>query len=283
MALKKNTLTEFIADFHQTLSLVNFTASSNDASSRRDIARVQRALNSGFAQSLMTGAAVIGSDVYEPDPAKAKLVSYGGKIIKGPDTLLLLEESNSQNQSNAIVDLHEAMEMFVRCITATFLYAKRGQIPINQKDRRAVATRYGKKAAKKNTLPYFKQLTSVLASRNCSQLFVLLFKYTSNLRARVAKGYFGDYYEIHLAVEFIRHSKTHANGKINLESLAGLPNNSQAIIRSCVRKSVMHGDVRILPTSKAVKDLISREAEFSQILYDELAREMNMQLDYKPS
>lgn len=283
MALKKNTLTACVAEFHQTLSLVNFTASSNDASSRRDITRAQRVLNSGNAQSLMTGAAVVGCDVYQPDPSKTTAVSYGGKLIKGPDTLLLLEESNSQNQSNAMVDAHEAMEMFVKCITATFLFGKRGQIPINQKDRRAVATRFGNKAAEENTLPYFKQLTSVLASRNCNPLFTLLFKYTSNLRTRVAKGHFGDHCEIHLAVEFIRHSKTHANGKINMESLAGLPKQTQAIIHSCVKKSIVHSDARILPTSKAVKDLISREAEFAQILYDELTQELNMQLDYIPS
>lgn len=283
MALKRNTLTECVAEFHQTLSLVNFTASSNDAASRRDIARAQQLLNGGNARSLMTGAAVVGCDVYEPDPTKTTAVHYGGKLIKGTDTLLLLEESNSQNQSNAMVDAHEAMETFVKCITATFLYAKRGQIPINQKDRRAVASRYGKKAAKENTLPYCRQLTNVLASRNCSPLFTLLFKYTSNLQARVARGHFGDHYEIHLAVEFIRHSKTHANGRINLESLAGLPKRTQAIIRSCVKKSIVHGDGRILPTSKAIKDLISREAEFAQILYDELTQELNMQLDYKPS
>ena len=283
MALKKNSLTPCVATFHQTLSLVNFTASSNDASSRRDIARVQKVLTSGNANSLMTGAAVVGCDIYEQDPEKTTAVHFGGKLIKGPDTLKLLEESNSQNQSNALVDAHEAMEDFVKCITSNFLFAKRGQIPINQKERRAVSTRFGKKAAAENTLPYFKQVTAVIASRNCDQLFATLFKYAKNLRPRVTNGHYGDYYEIHLAVEFIRHSKTHANGRFNVEALERLPKQTQAIVGSCVKASIIHSDDRILPTSQAVKGLISREAEFAQILYDELTQELEMQLDYKPT
>ena len=283
MAKKKNTLKADIQQLHRALALANFAASSSQASSKRDKQRIQKIIQTGNKAALNTMAALVGYDTYELDPAKTTAISYGGAFIKGNETLDLLDETNASAQASAIVDSHEAMEAFVKNIAAKFMYAKRGQIPINQKDRKTAQRRSGKGAAKENTPQYFEQIVSVLAARNCSPLFDILFNHVKNLRDRVAKGHFGDHHEIHRAVEFIRHCKTHGNGRFDPGALKKQPQHTQKIVSSCVGSSVIHRDNRILPSHKATHDLVAREAEYGQILYDALTTAMNMELDYRPN
>lgn len=283
MAKKKNTLTADIQQLHRALALANFAASSSEASTKREKQRVQKIADAGNKTALITMAALVGCDTYEPDPKKTTAISYGGALIKGEETLSLLDESNASAQSNAIVDAHEALEAFFKNVTAIFMYANRGKIPVNQTDRRMMQRRFGKQAAQENTPLYFRQIVAVLASRNCSPLFEILFKYIDGLRDRVAKGHYGDHHDIHRAVEFIRHSKTHANGRFDPDELKKQPTHTQKIVASCVADSVIHRDKRILPSHKAVHDMLAREAEYCQILYDALSSAMNMELDYQPT
>jgi len=283
MAKKKNTLTPDVHQLHRALALANFAASSSEASTKREKQRVQKIADAGNKAALITMAALVGCDTYEPDPSKTTAISYGGALIKGDETLSLLDESNASAQANAIVNSHEAMEAFVKRVTAKFMFANRGLIPINQIDRRKMQGRFGKGAAKENTPQYFEQIVQVLASRNCAPLFAILFKHITGLRTRVANGHFGDHHDIHMAVEFIRHSKTHANGTFDSEELKKQPKHTQQIVVSCVGDSVIHRDKRILPSHKAVHDMLAREAEYCQILYDVITAAMNMELDYRPN
>lgn len=283
MAKKKNTLTPDIEQLHRALALAHFAASSSEASAKREKQRVQKTVDAGNKAVLITMAALVGCDTYEPDATKTSAVSYGGALITGPETLALLDESNASAQANALVDAHEAMEAFVKRVTSTFMYARRGQIPVNQTDRRMMQRRFGKKAAQENTPAYFRQIVATLASRNCDALFAIAFKHVAGLGDRVAKGHFGDHHEIHRAVEFIRHSKTHANGRFDPEELKKQPRHTQKVVTSCVGPSVIHRDDRILPCHKAVRDLLAREAEYGQILYDALSTAMSMELDYHPN
>lgn len=282
MAKKSNTLTPDVQELHRALALANFAASSSEASAKRDKQRIQRIIDAGNTGALITMAALVGTDTYEPDPTKTTAVSYGGTLIKGQETLALVDESNASAQAGALVDAHEAMELFVKSITAKFMYVNRGQIPVNQRDRRMAQLRFGTKASKENTPQYFQQIVAVLASRNCDSLFAILFKHVNGLLTRVANGHFGNYHEIHNAVEFIRHSKTHANGRFNPDELKKQAKHTQKIVLSCVGQSVIHRDQRILPSHKAASALMAREAEYSQILYDALSSALNMNLDYQP-
>jgi hypothetical protein len=283
MAKKTNTLTPHVQALHRALALSNFAASSSEASTKREKQRVQAVIDGGNKAALITMAALIGCDTYEPDPKKTTAVAYGGQLIKGEETLLLLDESNASAQANALVDAHEAMEVFVKAITAQFMYAFRGQIPVYQEDRRMMQRRFGKQAAAENTPQYFEQLVHVLAWRNCAPLFDILFKRIDGLSERVTKGHFGSYHEIHKAVEFVRHCKTHGNGRFNRDDLKKQPKHTIAIVESCIEKSVIHGDERILPSHKAAHDLLASEADYGQILYDAMSNGMDMELDYKPS
>jgi hypothetical protein len=283
MAKKKNTLTLDVQNVHRSFAMANFAAGAADSSATRDKRNVQRRIDAGGANTLITMRALVGVDTYEPDPKLTSAISYGGAMIRGEETLSLLDESNASAQANALVDAHEAMERFVKSVTAKLMYSKRGNIPVNQNDRHAAENRFGKKAAKENTPQYFEQIVAVVASRNCDPLFRLLKKHVNTLDERTKNGHYGNYAEIHRAVEFIRHSKTHGNGRFNPTELAKLPTHSQEIVKAFVRRSVMHNDNRILPTHDEVSDLLKREAEFCQIIYDAVSNEMDMLIDYKPN
>jgi len=283
MAKKKNTLTDHVQRLHRALALANFAASSADASAKREKQRVQRIIDAGKEHALITMSALAGCDTYEPDPQKTTAVRYGAQLIRGHETLLLLDESNASSQAYVLVDAHEAMEEFVKAITAKYMYVHRGQIPVNQDDRRMMQRRFGKGAAAENTPTYFEQVVHVLAWRNCAPLFKILFKHVKGLAARVGNGHFGNYHDIHKAVEFIRHAKAHGNGRFDASELKKHPQLTVRIVESCIRRSVIHGDDRILPATNVTQDLLAREADYGQILYDALSNDMNLNIDYQPS
>lgn len=283
MAKKNNTLTEHAQQLHRALALANFGASTSESSTKREKSQVQKIIDKGNEKRLVTMSALLGCDTREPDPQKTTAVAYGAHLIKGEQTLGLLDEANATSQASALVDAHEAMESFLKAIAATYMYQYRGQIPVNQKDRRMMQRRFGNRSAAENTPIYFGQVVQVIASRNCDSLFKMLFKRVNGLAERVENGHYGNYHEIHKSVEFIRHAKTHSNGRFDSDDLAKLPKHTRQIVESCIQRSVIHSDDRILPTHKVAHHLLAREADFGQILYDALSNDMNMKIDYQPS
>jgi len=280
VAKKKNTLTKHVQEVHRTLASANFVAFASDTAAGRDRQQMQTWIDAGNGDRMILGAAVMGRDTYG-DPFAA--INYGAQNVTLGDTIQLIDEANAIAQADAIANGFEAMEAFVKNVTAEYLYGKRGQIPILQKVRQRAKNQFGKKAAAENTKPYFRQIVHVLAGRNCDPLFKILFKDVDGLRDRVATWRFGDLHEIHQAVEAIRHCKAHVNGRYDQDNFKSYPVSVQRFLRSCAKKSMIHGDARVMPTHKDASWLLTREAEYSQILYDALSTELGMKLDYKPN
>jgi hypothetical protein len=283
MAKKTNTLTDDVQNVHRSIAMANFAAGAAESSTTRDKAAVQKQIDAGKENLLITLKALVGIDIYEPDPKKTSAITYGGALIKGKETPSLLDEANASAQSNAIVNAHEAMERFIKAVASKFMYAKRKIVPVHKNDKKKAKNRFGKKLAAESTPQYFEQIVGQIASRNCHELFKMLNKYVSELESRSTKGHYGNYADIHDAVEFIRHSHTHSNGRFDENDLTDHPAQSQKIIKACVRRSVIHKDDRILPTHDQVSKLLAREAEFCQIIYDAISNELDMSVDYTPN
>ena len=283
MAKQANTLTEDVRELHRKLALANFSAFTAEGAAKRDLRQARQLAERGRANQLITMAALVGIDTHQPDPADVFAVTYGAEMVRGRDAISVVEETNGNAQSDAIANAFEAMERFVADISAKYLYARRGHIPIHKNVKKRAKSRFGKKAAEKNTPLYFEQIVAQLSSRNCDDLFKILFKHSEGLRERIENYHFGDLHDIHAAVEHIRHRKTHANGRYDAEKSESLALQTRRIIQSLIRESVIHGDDRILPDYDQAKDLLAREAEYGQILYEHLSDELKMRIDYCPT
>lgn len=279
MAKKKNTLTPYVQALHRALSIANYAAFAADGAANRDTGRAQKLISDGKGNWLLTFAALAGQDIYSEEPSS---IAYGGGGVKGSDVPLLIQESITASQLNALENAYEAMDTFVKLVSGDFLYGKRGDVPILQKWRQQMRKRFGKGAAAENTPQYCHQIARTLAGHNCTPLFDLLFDHVSTLRERVAATRYGDLHDIHLAIEGVRHCSTHANGLYLEEDYVRLPKMSRVIIESLVRDSFIHKDKRILPAHNEVSNLLGREAEYGQLIYDGVSNALAMEVDYMP-
>ncbi len=279
MAKKGNTLTKHVQQAHRALVLANFMAHHSEGAARRDQTQFEKAINAGYTKNLITGAAVGALNIYAEQFACA---GYGGVGFQGKELLTLINEANAMTQANAIANAYEVFEKFVRQVAVEYLYVRRGIVPIPNKDKQRMKKRFGNKTASENTKPWFCQLVKIRSRQNCQPLFKILFKQIPRLRDRVVNSYFGNLHSIHQAVETIRHCKTHANGRHNPDRFSKLPDDVQDIVGPCIKRSFLHQTQWILPSRKQSSDFIAREAEYAQILYDQLTRELGMKLDYTP-
>jgi len=280
MGKKGNRLTGHVKTVHRDLGHTLFIAFRNDRTAESQVTLVRRAIDSGRNMWLVTGCSIAALDIYAENP---EWVAYSGEGVRGKDMLKLLDEANCMVQAAALVSVYEAMERYLKAVAVEYLYVKRGTVPILNKYEKRLTKRFGKKAERENTKPWFRQMVSVLAWQNCQPLLKLLFKHVEGLRDRVNSFYTGDLEATHQTVEFIRHLTTHINGRYDEEQAKKLPKQALKQLTGCVKKSFLHAGERwILPAHKTVSWFISRETEFAQVIYDSLTKELGMKLDYTP-
>jgi hypothetical protein len=279
MAKKANILTPHIREVHHALALANFLAYRAETAAKRDISLIQRALTTGRGDILLIGATVAGLDIYANQP---EWVPYGGVMVKGKEQIGLISEANGMTQADVVATAYEAVERFVKQISVEYLYCMRGKIPIANNQKKRVARQFGKKVKPENTKPWFEQLVHVLAWQNCTPLFDLLFKHVPGLRGRIGNFAMGDLHVNHQAVEFIRHAKTHMNGRFDQTRFEKLSEGVKKRASLGIRKSFLHGVSWFLPAHNHVEGFVAREAEYAQLLYDALTHQLGMLLDWTP-
>lgn len=279
MAKKGNTLTKHVEAAHHALGMVNFQSIHAEQSATRQIQRLKSAIGAGNSSLLITSSSVAGIDIYAPQPES---VAYSGTTVKGGDLIHLVNETNSMTQADAVTTAYEVMEAYVKKLTAEFLYCQRGKIAIANKQKQRVRAQFGKKAEPENTKPFFRQLVGVLAWQNAQPLFDLLFKEVKGLEARVSGFRMGNLHVAHQAVEAIRHCKTHANGRYDIDRFTRLAPEVQNRLGGFIRKSFLHDALWYLPTNAQTRALIAREAEYAQVLYDSVSRELGMKIEWTP-
>lgn len=280
MAKKGNTLTRHVRDAHHALGLANFIAFRAHVSAGREVRRIEKGINAGNGDFLITGASVAGCDIYADPP---QWVFYGGKLVKGEEQIELINEADGMVQADALVTAYEVMEQFVKKLTVEYLYCKRGSIPIENKWKQRTLRHFGRnKITPQNTKPWFEQVVGVLAAQNTQPLFAMLFKRIAGLHERIASFPMGDPHVTHRAVEFIRHCKTHANGRYDPNRLTSMLPEVQKQVAPCIRKSFLNATDWILPSHDEAREFIAREAEYAQLLYDTITRDLSMELEWTP-
>jgi len=279
VAKKGNTLTEHVKAVHWALGMVNFQSIHAEQSAHREVTRLKGAVTAGNVNLLLTSSSIVGIDIYAKEP---EAVAYSGNMVKGEELIDLVNETNSMTQADALTTAYEVMEDYVKKLTTEFLYCRRGEIPIANKQKQRVRSQFGKKAEPENTKPFFRQLVGVLAWQSAQPLFDLLFKHVDGLEGRVAGFPMGSLHISHQAIEAIRHCKTHANGRYDADRFNKLPKLVQLRVAACIRTSFLHNARWYLPTNNQTRGLIAREAEYAQLLYDSVARELGMNVEWTP-
>jgi len=249
---------------------------------KRDAQRTTKIISEGKGNAILSGALLVGVGIDKSATQGVRAVAFGGGLYKQKDAIAAIEENCYQMQASCIAEGFEAVESYVKAVTSAFLYSKRQEGILKNKNRKTIATRIGDKLEKENTPQYFDQAVGVLASRNCERLFKILFKEVSTLKQAIEAHPY-PILAIHEAVEFIRHSKSHANGRVNADRFEELSKTAAAIVKSLIHSSIIHSDKRILPNQKEASDLLAREAEYCQIIYEAVSSDLNMKIDHKPS
>lgn len=280
MAKKANTLTVYVKRVHDALCLANFMAYHAEDSAKRESSAMQKSIKPGNGTyHRLIGSRILGINIYS---SKYSFVSYGGAMAKDKDLIDLIAEANGMTQADAIATAYEAVELFVKAILVEYLYCRRGEVPLDKITKSRIKKQFGKKASSENTKPWFGQVVSVLASQNCDPLFDILYRRLPGLHDRVTKFSMCDLTVNHKTVEFIRHAKTHMNGRVDKSRLTKQPAEVQKRVAHTIRKSFLHEVPWFLPSYDLVREFITREAEFTQILYDAITTELAMVLDWTP-
>lgn len=290
MSQKKDAFADDLKTFFRILGNLLYTSAVAESVTKHAVSKGRKDLKEWKAEGKQPNrgmhelSTVIGLPNYIIDSEYVTYTQHERREASDEELYRIMEEVEKRLQAQALCEIFETLESFLRRAYATYLFhARNERFPDVKPTFDGTFRSHWKKLRKKpaeNTQPYYRAYVEWLAPscEDCFREFRQKLPYFQGKSGKRLEGLATNAADI----EFCRHRIVHAHGQYDPDELMHLSRHQRRNVKAMTRKSVLTGEPTLLPSNESIRSTVSGFSGIVLLAYTGLVKSFGMEQEIEP-